>query len=175
MRLAAPLTIAICAVSGQGLAPMRPPAVPLVTHDPYFSVWSAADRLTGAGTTHWTGKPNGLYALVRVDGQTYRLTGDSNRRAAAQAAPALEQTSLEVLPTRTIYHFAGAGVTIGLTFFTPALPGDLEILSRPLTYIEWTINSNDAKDHDVSVYFEAAADLAVNTPGSASLAGAFSA
>lgn len=47
----------------------RPPAVPLVACDPYFSVWSQGDdRLWETETTHWTGKPHRLSAFVREGG-----------------------------------------------------------------------------------------------------------
>src|ERR1039458_7485079 len=114
---------------GQAPAPLRPPAVPLVTHNPYFSIWSFADRLTDAATTHWTGKPNRLTALIRIDGKTVQVMGRERSTSAV-----LEQKRLEVLPTRTIYEFAGEGVRLELTFLTPALPQDLDILSRPATY-----------------------------------------
>src|SRR5258706_5812773 len=71
---------------------------------------------------------------------------------------------LEVLPTRTIYDFSSGGVQLTLTFFTPAMPGDLDVLSRPLTYIEWTASSADGNAHDVSLYFDASSELTVNTP-----------
>ena len=143
----------------QALAPMRPPAVPLVAHDPYFSIWSMADHLNGDTTRHWTGKPNSLAAMVRIDGKSYRVLGRERR-----PGPELEQKQVTVLPTRTIYEFGGAGIDLGLTFLTPALPDDLDVLSRPLTYLNWSVTANDVKPHEVQIYFEAAGDLVVNTP-----------
>lgn len=136
----------------------RPPAVPLVTSDPYFSIWSFADRLTGDTTRHWTGTPQSLTSMVSIDGKAYRLMG-----ADPESVPALPQLRVEVLPTRTLYVFEGAGVRVTLTFMTPLLPGDLDVLSRPATYIDWQIQSADGKQHQAGVYFDASAALAVNT------------
>ena len=45
------------------MPPLRPPAVPLVTTDPYLSVCSAADHLTDRNTTHWTGHTQSLLSV----------------------------------------------------------------------------------------------------------------
>src|SRR5471030_2406988 len=94
-------------------APLRPPAVPLVAHDPYFSIWSMSDTLNGDATKHWTGKPNTITAYARIDGKSYRIMGRDRGNQVE-----LAQKRLQVLPTRTIYEFAGAGVALALTFFT---------------------------------------------------------
>ncbi|MFU7557382.1 glutaminase domain-containing protein [Roseiconus sp. JC912] len=135
----------------------RPPAVPLVACDPYFSVWSQSDNLWETATTHWTGKSQPMAALVRVDGHAYRLMGDS-----PQTIAALKQTSVRVLPTRTVYQFEGHGVSVQLTFTTPALPGDMMLLSRPTTYVNCEVSSTDDQEHDVEFYFDASGQLATN-------------
>ncbi len=138
---------------------LRPPSVPLVACDPYFSIWSPADKLTDADTTHWTGKAQRLISLVRIDGKTFRLMG-----AEPAEVPALPQTKLEVLPTRTIYTFGGADIQLTLTFMTADLPEDLNVLCRPVTYLTWQAQSTDAQKHKVSVYLDASSEIAVNTP-----------
>ena len=137
---------------------LRPPAVPLVAHDPYFSIWSPADRLTDAATVHWTGRAHPMTSLIRIDGDTARLMGASPANIAA-----LPQTSVTVRPTHTIYTFANARVKVALTFMTPSLPSDLDVLSRPVTYITWNVESADGKPHQVQLYFDCGADIAVNT------------
>lgn len=139
---------------------LRPPAVPLVTCDPYFSIWSQHDLLTDGPTTHWTGREHKLTGLVRIDGETYRIMGDS-----PSGVPAMRQTGMLVWPTRTIYSFEGHGVRMTLTFMTPMLPDDLMVCARPVTYLTWSAQSTDGSGHDVAVYFDANAEIAVNNRG----------
>ncbi|HIQ21275.1 MAG TPA: DUF4965 domain-containing protein [Planctomycetes bacterium] len=138
---------------------LRPPAVPLVTHDPYFSVWSFGDRLAQDWPRHWTGKVHALCSMIRVDGRTYRLMG-----LEARDAPAARQTALRVLPTRTRYEFDAGGVRVSLVFTTPLLPEDLDLMARPVTYLTWTVRSADGRDHEVALYYDNTAELVVNVP-----------
>jgi hypothetical protein len=160
VRLALVAAIALVpSPNAEAAARLRPPSVPLVTHDPYFSIWSPADMATGADTVHWTGRPHRLTSLARVDGRAFRLLG----REPAQVAP-LPQVDLEVMPTRTIYTFEGQGVRVTLTFMTPALPEDLDVLARPLSYLTYGVRATDGKSHSVAFYFDASAELAVDQP-----------
>lgn len=145
--------------SAQDPPSLRPPAVPLIACDPYFSVWSQSDRLWDSETTHWTGKQHRLAAIIRVDGRPYRLMGHS-----PQTVAAMKQQSVQVLPTRSIYTFSGAGVIIELTFTTPALPDDIAILSRPTTYVNCSVRSTSDTAHQVEFYLDAGGELATNTP-----------
>ena len=139
------------------LAPLRPPSVPLVTHDPYFSIWSNSNKLYSDSTRHWTNRENQLSAMARIDGQTFRLMG-----AQPEESASLPQTNLLVTPTRTIYTFQNDAVQVQLVFLTPAIPSDLEVLARPVTYLSFLVRSLDGKKHDVQFYADADANITVN-------------
>jgi hypothetical protein len=137
----------------------RPPAVPLVANNPYLSIWSMADRLTDDTTRHWTRREHPLISLIRIDGKAYRLMGNEPKDV-----PAMKQVGVRVLPTRSIYDYDDGHLHVTLTFLTPALPEDLDVLARPLTYLNWEVRSVDGIAHVVSIYDSASGLLAVNTP-----------
>jgi hypothetical protein len=141
----------------QAEEPFQPRAVPLVTTDPYLSIWSFTDHLTDDVTRHWTGKPQSIESMIRIDGAVFRLMG---RPVDEEAMP---QVGLAVFPTRTVYDFEGAGVHVTLTFLTPLLPSDLDVYSRPVTYLTWGIRAVDGRPHRVSVYYANSAELVVNS------------
>ncbi|MBL7222448.1 MAG: DUF5127 domain-containing protein, partial [Candidatus Brocadiae bacterium] len=138
---------------------LRPPAVPLVVHDPYFSIWSFHDELHQGWPRHWTGAIHALCGMARIDGKAYRFMGIEPRDL-----PAMKQVGLQVLPTRTLYAFEAGGVRLTLTFATPALPDDLDVLARPVTYLTWEARATDGRDHAVQLYYDNSAELVVNGP-----------
>jgi len=137
---------------------LRPPAVPLVTHDPYFSIWAVADKLTETWPRHWTGRPQAMAALLRLDGKTFRLMGPSPRQA-----PAMTQKRLTVSPTQTAYVFEEGGVELALTFTSPLLIQDLDVMARPVTYVTADVRATDGRPHSAVLYYDVSGEVAVNT------------
>ncbi|SDX35003.1 glutaminase family protein [Paenibacillus sp. CF384] len=153
--------------------PIRPAAVPLVTVDPYFSVWSTADRLTDDFTRHWTGQRHAMTGLIRIDGVPYRFAGLVEPRAERYYSEpqALTQTSLKVTPLSTIYTFEAAGIELTVRFTTPLLLEDLDVLSRPASYVAFEVKSLDGQGHDVSVYFDVTGEWCVDQTSQAVVSG----
>ncbi len=121
---------------------LRPPSVPLFTFDPYLSVWSPADRLTDRDTVHWTGSANLMLGVATIDGKGYRFMGRGPE-------PAMKQVSLDVAAMSSAYVFEAAGVRLTATFTSPLLLDRLEILTRPVGYLELVAESVDGAPHQV--------------------------
>ncbi len=148
------------------LSNIRYPAYPLITVDPFFSVWSMNDNLTDDYTRHWTGTAHPITGIITVDGETKIFMGKllHNPSKSFLNPYAIKQTSVEVTPLKTNYIFCDDKIELTLSFITPLLLDDLKLLSRPVSYINYKIRSVDGKEHKCSVYFDFSALLAVNKP-----------
>lgn len=305
------LLLAILAGSWLRAQHQRVPAYPLITHTPYFSIWSMGDSLNGSVTKHWTGKSHGLHGVLEADGVYYNFLGmpeyryetvlpasdergytvqyteqepgsgweqaafdaggwrtgaapfsddpkqaktpwrsadlwvrrnfelkevpaeplalrmnhDDNVKVYLNGALVYEKTgwvdrleymdldgalrthlkkgknvlavhvrntaggrhldigisrrasssynsrlqpaqelAVEVGALQTKYRFRCGGVELELSFTSPLLPGELDILSRPVSYIGYRVRAADGKNHAVRVYLGASSDIAVNEP-----------
>ena len=139
-----------------GAQTLRPPSVPLVTVDPFFSVWSPANKLTDAPTEHWSGARQPINAVLRVDGKAYRLLGTE-----PADAPALPQTGVTVWPLRTVATFSDGAVDAELVFATPLLTDNLDVFSRPVTYVTLKAKARDGQPRAFQFEVDVAAAIAV--------------
>jgi hypothetical protein len=311
MKKALAIGLATLQLSNALAQEMRAPAYPLITHDPYFSVWSTSNKLNESTTKHWTGADQSLLGLINVDGTVYRFMGDVEKVyntvipasdekaydvAYTESEPATgwmnlsfndkswkrggapftdnsstaktvwrshdlwvrreftldktdfnklflkinhddnadvylngekiysyvgwlnkfqhfaipesakrklvkgknvlalhivntrggawmdagimdepkqqpggniklaTQDNVTVTATQTKYNFTAGKASLSLTFTSPLLPDNLDLLSRPVTYVTAKVSSVDGAKHDVQVYFGVSSSLAVNTP-----------
>lgn len=108
---------------------MRPPAIPLITSDPFFSVWSETDNLNASDTVHWTGRTVALRCTVKVGDREYGVMGRND------GIPAARQICFDMDAFSSYYTFDCGGVTVRLTFTSPVIPDDLYLVSRPVSYL----------------------------------------
>ena len=156
--LASVLTYSVvCLGAVSAFSQERPPATPLITHDPYFSVWSASNNLTDTDTTHWTGTSQPISGIIRIDGKPFRFMGHH-----PDSIPAMSQTGSSITPTHTRYEFRQEGIKLNFAFFTPAIMSDLDLLSRPVTYLTWSVQATDGAPHSVEVLLDVDPVIAVN-------------
>lgn len=134
---------------------LRAPSYPLITVDPFFSVWSSANKLTDTDTVHWTNRPNKISGVARIDGVDYRFIGTGD-------APAMKQVSVDCNAFSTTYVFEAAGVQLKAIFTSPILINDLYLLTRPVSYLELQSEATDRRKHQISVRVSVAEHICTN-------------
>ena len=137
-------------------ADVRPSAVPLVTVDPYFSLWSFATNLYDDSTRHWSGRRMAMTGILRYDGYSMMFMGKftGSDRNYNERVPVLPQTGCTVTPTSSIYTFENDLLTMKMIFTTPILLDDLTLATRPVSYVRYEITPKDDKEHELEVFIE---------------------
>lgn len=135
---------------------LRAPCVPLITIDPYFSVWSKDTVLNYSSAVHWTGKDNHIMGTVTVDGKEYTFFG-YNRDLYK-----LNQVSLDIDALSTTAVMENDEITLKAVFTSPVIADDYKLLTRPVSYLSVSYSSKDGRPHDVKISIRASEELCLN-------------
>ncbi len=77
-------------------------------------------------------------------------------------AKTAQQKSVSMSATGTHYLFSCGPVDLKLTFTSPLIPSNPDLLSRPIGYIDYEVISNDSVGHNTEIYFETTPEWAVD-------------
>lgn len=97
--------------------------------------------------------------------------GLAMRPPTISALPAV-QSSRWLTATQTSYFFHCGPVALNVDFLSPLLPQDLDLCSKPVSYVKFSVRSDDSEEHKVQLYFGVSSDLAVNDPSQSVVASA---
>lgn len=126
-------------------------SIPLVLHDPFFSLWSSADRLNDKDTTHWSGVRQKMLGTVEVGGNKYCFMGLDD------GCEPIPQTGVDVTATATTYTFENEALTLQVRFTSPLLLSDMLLVSRPCTYVDFAVSNKT--EGEVTLRFDLFRDL----------------
>lgn len=126
-------------------------AIPLIVHDPFFSIWSDADSLYDRDPVHWCGERQQLRGYIKIDDGVYSFLGE---RGIHEVIP---QQWVDVTATTTEYVFENEKVRLTVRFTSPLLPDSIKFLSRPCSYVDfWVEKKTECR---AEVCFTVSSDL----------------
>lgn len=135
----------------------RPPAIPLITADPFMQTFVGGDTSVSDTIRHWDGAPKEMMGLIRIDNQSYGFLGQQG------LLPSLVQRSVAVHPTRTLFALELPGkLALNLTLLQTMFTDDVYRLSRPVYYLTMAVGALDGASHAVQVYLDFSAQHVVN-------------
>ena len=75
-----------------------------------------------------------------------------------------KQTNVVLNANQTIYTFDCETIILTATFTSPLLMDDLDLMSRPISYLSVSVTSKDKKEHPAKLYIGASSNIAVYKP-----------
>lgn len=96
---------------------MRALAYPLITINPYFSIWSMSDALNQFITKHWSGNDQPILGYSDIDGITYCFMGNTQ----SKSIQSMKQIAIDISLFSTEYTFEMAGARLKAKFTSPLL------------------------------------------------------
>ena len=140
-------------------------------------IYECEECWTGPDEFRYYEIPQAALDELRPEGNVLAIHVKNNRggqwlnagivdRIETKAQPQLaKQTALDLTATRTAYTMRCGGIDVDLTFTSPLLLDDLDLLSRPVSYVSIKTAANDSSAHDVQVYFGASSLIAAHNAG----------
>lgn len=138
---------------------LRAPMVPLITIDPYFSVWSRDEVINFYETEHWTNKPNNIIGTVFVDDKEYLFLGYD------RDILKLDQKSIDIDAFSTTVVMENNVISLNLKFTSPVLINDFELMTRPVSYLAVNYKLKDGKNHNVKIDIRVSDELCLDEAG----------
>ena len=125
------------------------PAYPLLVKEPNFSLWLATDDPTEGQVKSWWGEEKPVYGFVRTEEGVYCFLGDYNEVKAFGVKRAKVQ-SVGVTSFTTDYDFTVGKGRLKLSFVSPLLPSDADMISLPVCYLNYEVTG--VKTAEVSLF-----------------------
>ena len=107
------------------------PAYPLFVNNPYFSIWSSSENLNDSDTIFWNGLIRKTFGVVYADGKSYCFLGKRDD------CIKLKQNNVNVSLFTTDYEFECEDFILNISFISPTLLTDLDLMSRPVCYLKY--------------------------------------